>query len=382
MVLGERAQLALDTILGRDVVGIPTWLCHPMEHAFIERLAGTEPGSYVANPEQVYLACQHAAGVCMIDQFIPDNPLSMGSHGYEADTERSATTGAEQIVCDGIVIDSPESVVEHMEKFTFPQLQQAAANFDADPDGQTARVREIIEYERGIQEQLGPNILKPPYCTISFPAMGYYGYGHANYLMAYALYPDVMERCFSLQADLAVLNNHTAVRAYDEGNLPPFVRLDHDMADSRGTMVSMESLEKLWFPHFARAIEPVLGTGIKMIWHCDGNLMDMVPRLLDCGLVGFQGFQYEDGMDYEKICRMKTRDGDELLIIGGVSVTTTLPHGSPADVKDQMRWLVEQGPRTGLFLGSSSTITPGVPWDNFAAFVEGLHHYRTHGRGS
>jgi hypothetical protein len=39
-----------------------------------------------------------------------------------------------------------------------------------------------------------------------------------------------------------------------------------------------------------------------MIWHCDGNLMQMVPRLLDVGLRGFRGFPYEDGMDYEKIC--------------------------------------------------------------------------------
>jgi len=70
-----------------------------------------------------------------------------------------------------------------------------------------------------------------------------------------------------------------------------------------------------------------------MIWHCDGNLMDMVPRLLEVGIRGFQGFQYEDGMDYEKICRMKDREGRDLIIIAGVSVTRTLPHGTPADVK-------------------------------------------------
>jgi hypothetical protein len=74
------------------------------------------------------------------------------------------------------------------------------------------------------------------------------------------------------------------------------------MADSRGTLVDPKSLDKLWFPHFARCLEPMLETDVRMIWHCDGNLMEVVPRLLEIGVRGFQGFQYEDGMDYEKIC--------------------------------------------------------------------------------
>jgi uroporphyrinogen decarboxylase len=100
-----------------------------------------------------------------------------------------------------------------------------------------------------------------------------------------------------------------------------------------GTLMSPRTLDRLWLPHFARALEPMLKTDVRMIWHCDGNLMQMVPRLVDAGVRGFQGFQYEDGMDYERICAMKTRDGDPLVIIGGVSVTRTLPFGTPADVK-------------------------------------------------
>jgi uroporphyrinogen-III decarboxylase len=108
--------------------------------------------------------------------------------------------------------------------------------------------------------------------------------------------------------------------------------------------------------------------------------MQMVPRLLDVGLSGFQGFQYEDGMDYEKICRMKTKDGRDLIIIAGVSVTRTLPMGTPDDVRREMKWLVEKGPRAGLILAGSSSVTPGVPWANIQAFVEGFKYYRTHGR--
>lgn len=109
--------------------------------------------------------------------------------------------------------------------------------------------------------------------------------------------------------------------------------------------------------------------------------MQMIPRLLECGISGFQGFQYEDGMDNERICQMKTRTGDDLFIIGGISVTTTLPMRSVTDVKQQFKWLVEKGPKVGLMLGYSSSIAPGVPMENMQALLEGLAFYRQHGRG-
>ncbi len=372
--LGPSARLALDTILGRPVRGIPSWMLNIMEHAHLERLAGTPPGSYLRDQEGVYLAAQHAAGVSMIDQWIPTNPASIGSQGYEGHTP-GATTGAAQVVLDGITIDSPEAVAEHLERVVFPRLAQAAAAFDED-----AHTRAVLEGERRVQTLFGPDMLKVPYGVAAFPALRYGQYGYANYFMAYALYPELMERDFSLQADLARRVNRAAARAYAEGALPPLLRSDHDMADSRGMLVDIRSLDRLWFPHFARAMEPLFQAGVRVIWHCDGNLMDMVPRLLEVGLSGFQGFQYEDGMDYERICRMRDRHGEELLIIAGVSVTRTLPLGTPADVRRELDWLVRCGPRRGLFLGASSSITPGVPWENLRTLIEGLAYYRTRGR--
>ncbi|MDH7480766.1 MAG: uroporphyrinogen decarboxylase family protein [Armatimonadota bacterium] len=372
--MAQSAQLALDTILQKPTKGIPSWMLHIMEHSHIERLAGVEPGEYMANPEETYLAMQRNIGTCLLDQYLWDNPLTMGNKGYE-NRNLGATTGAHEVIVDGMVIDSAEAVVEHMEKFVFPKLQAAVASFDED-----ARSKQIIEREHAIQKRLGPTILKSGHGFASFPTLAYGTYGYVHYFSAYGLYPEIMEKHFSLQADLALLNNKAAARAYVEGNLPPLYRMDHDMADSRGTLVRIETLDRLWFPHFARCLEPLIKVGVRLIWHCDGNLMEMVPRLLDVGLRGFQGFQYEDGMDYERICRMKARDGSDLIIIAGVSVTKTLPFGKPSDIKREIAWLVEKGPKTGLFLGASSSIVPGTPWENIKTLVEGLRYYRTHGR--
>ncbi len=201
------AQLARAAIRHEATSGIPAWMIHIMEHAHIERIAGVAPGDYRRHPEEVYLACQRNIGVCMIDQFIPDNPLTMGDCGYEG-TERGATTGADRVVLDGITIDSPEAVVEHMERVLFPRLKKAAAEFDED-----RRVLEIIEGEADIQSRLGSDILKSGFGFVHFPTFAYGDYGYANYFMAYALYPDVIERGFKLKADSDEVFNRIAARA-------------------------------------------------------------------------------------------------------------------------------------------------------------------------
>lgn len=368
-----RADLVHAVLEGRPAPGIPIWLINPMEWRMIDRLAGLPEGSYAANPIPTYRSMLERSGVCMVDQWIPDNPLTMGETGYEEGSAHGATTGADRIEADGMVIDSPEAVVQHIEGFSIPRWRALATSFDAD-----AHVRQLITSERDSQDTLGPNLLKVPY-SFPFPYLNYYQYGYAHYFTAYASYPDVIERDFAACADYCVLANHAAARAYQEASWPRYARLDHDMASAAGTLVSVASLERHWFPHFSRSIQPLVDAGIRVIWHCDGNLMDMVPRLLACGIQGFQGFEYEHGMDYERICKLKTRDGGPLLIIAGVSVTTTLPFGAPDDVRREMRWLVEQGPRNNLILGCSSSITPGVPWENLAALVDGFNHYRKHG---
>ena len=55
--------------------------------------------------------------------------------------------------------------------------------------------------------------------------------------------------------------------------------------------------------------------------------------------------------------------------------------GTPDEVRKELVRLVGNGPRTGLFLGCSSSMAPGVSWENIETPIEGLKHYREYGRG-
>jgi hypothetical protein len=184
----------------------------------------------------------------------------------------------------------------------------------------------------------------------------------------------------ALEGEYARLNNRAVVAAYQKAGFPLYQRLDHDVADSRGILCGLRGLERAWLPALDAAIRPAVEAGFTLLWHCDGNLMDLVPRLIDCGVNGFQGFQYEDGMDYVKICRLKARDGRSMVVEAGVSVTRELPLGTSADVKRQLQFLVEYGPKTGLFLAFSSSCVPGTPWENIKTALGGFAYYRQRGR--
>ncbi len=363
------AQLAYDTLNMQQTQSVPTGLIHIMEHSIIERLALVKAGDYKKDPYGVYFRMLENVGVNMVDQMLADNPLSMGEKGFEGGSNEKS------IVIDGVIIDSPEACAKHIEYSFIPAIKQNIKDFN-----EKQVVQDIILYETEAQQMLGTNILKTGYGHLSFPTLEYVRYGYENFFMAYALYPEIIARLFALQADYSVMKNKAVVKAFQAAQLPLYHRLDHDMADSRGLLTGMKSLEKHWIEQFARSIKPAVDVDFTLLWHCDGNLMELIPHLLDAGVNGFQGFQYEDGMDYIKICKMKDRTGRSLAIQAGVSVTRELPFGKPDDIKKQLRFLVENGPKTGLFLSFSSSCTPGTPWVNIKTALDGLNYYRTHGR--
>ena len=99
-----------------------------------------------------------------------------------------------------------------------------------------------------------------------------------------------MQKDFEFQSKLNTLNNKAAVKAIERYHLAKLFRLDHNMTDSRGTLVNIRSLEKIWFPALYRALEPVLGTDVTLIWHCDGAITPMVDPLIEIGIQGISRF--------------------------------------------------------------------------------------------
>jgi uroporphyrinogen decarboxylase len=74
-------------------------------------------------------------------------------------------------------------------------------------------------------------------------------------------------------------------------------------------------------------------------------------------------------MDLEWIVDLQTQTGEPLLIFGPLSVTTTLPHGTPEDVRGEVYRAMDLcRDKASLVFFTSNTITPDVPLGNIRAY--------------
>ncbi|MHC4871845.1 MAG: hypothetical protein ACYTFY_08365, partial [Planctomycetota bacterium] len=127
----KNAQMALDVINGKKADGIPTWELLTMEWSFIDRLAGVPEGTYQQEPEATVRKQYENIGVCMVDQWIPTNPLKMTNAGYDSSKAgETATTGKHDIELNGMKIKDPEDVVANMEQHYLPYLEEEIKNHD------------------------------------------------------------------------------------------------------------------------------------------------------------------------------------------------------------------------------------------------------------
>jgi hypothetical protein len=204
----------------------------------------------------------------------------------------------------------------------------------------------------------------------------YFTYGYVAFLSAVALYPDAVERIYWEDGVLSRERNRILIRLMREFDLIPLVFTGDDICTNQGPMVQPEFLRASFWPHVKYSMEPFLDAGIRFIHHCDGNVMPLVDDMVAAGYSGFQGFQYECGVDIYDLRKRRSLKGEEMLIMGGLSVTRTLPFGTPADACREVDYCLDatDGGR-GLLLFTSNVTGVEVPVANLEAAYRHLAAY-------
>jgi len=228
--------------------------------------------------------------------------------------------------------------------------------------------RKILEHWTGV---LGDILLIATTWNSVPNFMMYCKYGYQAYFLAIAMYPEHVGRLYHKSAIEARQLNYILMKLMREYKLPPIIFTGHDICSNTGPMCSMEFLHQYYFAEEKYALEPLVDAGIRVVRHCDGNVMPLIDNVFDQGYSGFQGFQYECGIDPFAIAEHTGPRGEPLLFLAGMNVTRSLPFGTPADVRDEIDYAFDytQGGR-GLFLFSSNGIGPEVPLENIRCAYE------------
>jgi hypothetical protein len=342
-------ERSLRAIEGRDVDYPPAWAPCICSTDSIEEILGRS--EVWSDPAQTYLAAFRALKVDMINQFIVYAPGQFEARSAVVD--RRLPTLAPEEVAQRLRSRLPE-MARHLEEMGEEEIGEDFARRAFAGQALAGDDMLWIEYDGAFQ----------------IPTMLYGEFGYENYFVFLCTYPDLQEEVWALQAEIGRRHNRAVAAAMERHRLPKLVRLDHDMTDSRGSIVRMEMMERHYFPHFRRAIAPFVDAGVRLVWHSDGNINDFIPHLLDAGVNGFQGFQEECGVNYEAVCNLRDRNGDPLMIWGSVSVTRVLPFCTPEEICADVRRCWQAAPRHGYFVGATSSICPEVPTENIVAMFD------------
>jgi len=147
-----------------------------------------------------------------------------------------------------------------------------------------------------------------------------------------------------------------------------------DVGTQRGMMMS-PALWRRWLkPRMAEIIAAAKGVNpdLLVFYHSDGNIEPIIPELIEIGVDILNPVQPEC-MDP---ALLKREYGDHLAFWGTIGTQSTMPHGTPEEVKAVIRERIETvGRGGGLLLAPTHVLEPDVPWENIMAFVEAVEEY-------
>lgn len=196
----------------------------------------------------------------------------------------------------------------------------------------------------------------------------YTEYGYTAFLMACALYPESVGKIYWAKSVRSRERAKILVKLYHDYDLVPLMFCGEDVCNNKGPMVSPAFLRRYYFPTVAMIIEPLVDAGVRLVHHCDGDIRPVVDDFIAIGFSGLQGFQYELGVDPYELRKKRSRMGEELLFFTGLSVSRTLPFGTPEETREEVDYFLDftDGGR-GMFLFTSNVSGVEVPAENLMA---------------
>jgi len=148
----------------------------------------------------------------------------------------------------------------------------------------------------------------------------------------------------------------------------PLFFCGEDVCNNHGPMVSPAFLRRRYFPLVKMGVEPLVDAGIRLIHHCDGDVRPRGRGLPGLRLQRVPGIPVRAGdrpVRAEEAPRPARR---RAALLRGMSVSRTLPLGTPDDVRDEVDYFLDftDGGR-GMFLFTTNVTGVEVAPDNLRA---------------
>ena len=193
-------------------------------------------------------------------------------------------------------------------------------------------------------------------------------FGMENAMVIMLTEPDLFRAVIDRIVDFYLEANKIFYEA-GQGKLD-VVLIGNDFGSQSGLMVSPDMLREFVFPGTARLIEQAKSFRLKVIHHSCGSIYEIIPDLIEQGADAIHPVQVlAKNMDPVKL---QEEFAGKVSFCGGVDVQRLLVHGTPDEVRTEVKKLRELFP-TGLIISPShEAVLPDVAPANLRAMFEAV----------
>lgn len=225
----------------------------------------------------------------------------------------------------------------------------------------------------GVPEQVA-SLIKNDLVAVAFMQMtifevSWYLRGMDNFMMDMIINKEfaeaLLDKIVEIRVDMA--------QRYAKANVD-ILMLGDDVSTQLDMMISPEIWREMIKPRLAKVIKAAkdIKPDILVFYHGDGNLQKIIPDLIEVGVDILNPVQPEcmDPVEIKKLY------GDRLSFWGTLGTQTTMPFGTPEEVKKECKRLIENvGKGGGLLLAPTHVIEPEVPFENLEAYIDAVKEF-------
>lgn len=153
------------------------------------------------------------------------------------------------------------------------------------------------------------------------------------------------------------------------------LRLGDDLGTQRGLLMSKQLWSKWIKPRLKEIIDAArkIKPDIHIFYHTDGKIEPVIPDLIEIGIDILNPVQPECMDVYE----LYKEYGKDLSFWGTIGTQTTMPFGSPKEIKRIVHERIKKiGQYGGLVLAPTHKLQTDVPWENIKAFFDTINEYK------
>jgi uroporphyrinogen decarboxylase len=163
---------------------------------------------------------------------------------------------------------------------------------------------------------------------------------------------------------------------FELGDFVDIIKIGDDLGTQESLLISPKMYREILKPIHADYIAFIKEhTKAKVFFHTDGDVFDLIEDFIEIGVDILNPIQTSAGK-MANLEELKKRFGKQLSFCGAIDTQHFLPHGSPEEVRQEVKRVIDiLGPGGGYMLASVHTIMDEVPPENILAMVDAVEEF-------